>query len=298
VSAEDGSLSNPLDRFTSGGWLMSALRIAAGAALVAAVLWIAGPSSLRHLEDPSLLPLIGAGAAIHLMQRSFRVRKWQLMIAPSSLHQRSFRYLMRIQFIGMLANLALPVSDALKVWAVSRAKRDVAFGAKTILVEMSLHSCAIGVAGAIAAAAARWWDGALWGAVGVMIVGPLAVVVVARRVRRPAGEYRDTAPQVLLFNVLETTCQLAIYAIAFSALGSDVDTVRVLALAPVLYLVDLANFTPSGLGLREALFAAVLSVLPNGDAQTGVAIGLLISSMLLLATLIGGAVALAIPQRE
>jgi hypothetical protein len=275
---------------------MGALRVALGAALVGGVLWFAGTDSLRHLGDPALFPVIGAGAAIHLVQRGFRLRKWQLMIAPSGLVQRSFRYLVRIQLIGMVANLALPVSDALKVWAVSRDKRDLALGAKSIVMEMSLHSSAVGVAGAVAALAAGWWERALWGAIAVMALVPLGVVALAQRLRRPAGVVRAATLPVLALNALETGCQLAIYALAFGALDVGVDPLRVLALAPVLYLVDLINFTPSGLGLREALFAGVLAVMPNGDAQTGVAIGLLISTMLLLATLVGGGVALALPR--
>ena len=69
-----------------------------------------------------------------------------------------------------------------------------------------------------------------------------------------------------------------------------------MALSPVLYIVDLLNFTPSGLGLREALFAAVMQVMPNASADVGVAAGLVLSSMLLLATLGGGGLSLLLSR--
>ena len=65
-----------------------------------------------------------------------------------------------------------------------------------------------------------------------------------------------------------------------------------IALAPVLYLADLLNFTPSGLGLREALFAGLSLWVPTITSEIGVAAGLVISSCLLLATLVGGGGAL------
>lgn len=71
-----------------------------------------------------------------------------------------------------------------------------------------------------------------------------------------------------------------------------------LVLSPILFLSDLVMVTPSGLGLREAIFAIVLQTLSGAPPGAAVAVGLLITTMLLLTATIGGAVALAVPQSD
>ncbi len=293
-----GRPPNPLERFTAGGWSRGLLRLALGLVLVALVLRFAGGDSWRHLEHPGLLPLIATGALIHVVQRMARIRKWQLMIAPTSLMQRSFSYLLRIQLIGMVANLALPVSEAVKVWAVSRNAADARLSAKSIVLDLCLHTSLIGLVGVTAAALAGSRVRIIWAVSLTMLAAPLTVLAVARRwplARPESGGIADVAPTLWGFAMVETICQVSIYAIAFGALGVPVEPLELLALAPVLYIVDLLNFTPSGLGLREALFAGVLQGIVQGSSDIGVAAGLLISSMLLLATLGGGGLALLIP---
>lgn len=290
---------NPLERFTSGGWLKGLLRLGLGVLLVGAVLSFTGRDSWQHLDDPALVPMVGLGALVHLVQRVARTRKWQLMLAPTHVEQRPFRYLLRIQLIGMVANLALPVSEALKVWAVSKSKSQTTIAAKSIVVDLATHTALIGAVGLVAAAVASWWEPAIWAVSAVMLLVPIAVMALARRWPAPlpgSGRIVDLRADVWALAAVETACQASVYAIAFTAIGVRVELLEVLALAPVLYIVDLLNFTPSGLGLREALFAAVLEVMPGASADIGVATGLLISSMLLLATLVGGGFALVFPE--
>ena len=285
---------NPLERFTSGGWVKGLLRFGLGVALVGLVLVFVGGDSWQHLNDPALLPMIGSGAVIHLLQRTARIRKWQIMIRPSGVTSRSYLYLLRIQLIGMVANMALPVSEAVKVWAVAKDRSDVKVSAKSIVVDMATHTSLIGLVGVVACAAAGWWEPALWVVSLTMLLGPLIVIAVARRWPKTAPIIDDTL-SVWGLAALETACQVSLYAIAFHAIDVPITTWHVLGLAPVLYIVDLLNFTPSGLGLREALFAGVLAVMPGVTADLGVATGLVISSMLLLATLVGGGLALLLP---
>lgn len=292
---------NPLERFTSGGWIKGVARLALGVALVAAVLHFVGGDSWHHLDDPALLPLVAAGALIHLCQRLARIRKWQLMLAPTSVIKRRYAYLLRIQLIGMVANLVLPVSEAVKVWAVSKNRDDVKVSAKSIVLDMAIHTAQIGLVGVVAGAIAGWFEPAMWAVSITMLVAPLVAIGVLRHYPRPppeSGTISDVAPVVWGLAGVETCCQVGIYAIAFTAIGVHATLLQVLALAPVLYVVDLLNFTPSGLGLREALFAAVMSVLPGATPDIGVAAGLLISSMLLLATLVGGGLALLLPAPQ
>ena len=174
-------MKNPLDRLTSGGWAKGLLRLSVGVVLVVVVLRFAGGDSWRHLRNPALIPLIVGGALIHLAQRCARVRKWQLMLVPSGVIQRPFSYLLRIQLIGMVANLALPVSEAVKVWAVSKDRIDARIGATSIVIDMAMHTALVGMIGIVSLLASGWWEPALWAVAAVMTLAPLAVIGVALR---------------------------------------------------------------------------------------------------------------------
>ncbi len=290
---------NPLTELTSGGWKRGLLRLAVGMALVAGVLHFVGEDSWRLLDDPALFGAVAAGAVVHLAQRLMRVEKWRRMLTPTSVAQRSLPFLLRIQLIGMVANLMLPVSEAVKVWAVSRTRADVRVATTSIVVDMAMHTALVGLLGAGAALLLAWWDITVWAAALTMGVAPLGVMVAARHVlaRSPSGRLVDARPDVWALAAGETACQIGLYVIAFTSMGASAEPLRIVALAPVLYIVDLLNVTPSGLGLREGLFAVVLGALPDASAELGVATGLLVSSMLLTATLVGGGLALLLPNR-
>jgi uncharacterized membrane protein YbhN (UPF0104 family) len=116
--------------------------------------------------------------------------------------------------------------------------------------------------------------------------------------RESATGIRVAEPRVIGWCVVETACQIVLYGLALHALGVPITVTLILALSPVLFLADLIMITPSGLGMREALFAVVLPLLAGATAETGVAAGLLVSSMLLVATLAGGGLALLLPREE
>ena len=185
-------LKNPLERLTSGGVGGGLIRFAVGMLLVAGAMHFAGGDSLAHLKDPALLPVIALGAVIHLVQRVARIRKWQAMLERTQVRQRSLKALLRIQFIGMIANLVAPVSEALKIWAVSTNKADAKVATLSIVVDLAMHTCGIGVAGIAALALFGWADPLAWAAAAIMTVGGVGVVVVARvafarAIRRPSA---------------------------------------------------------------------------------------------------------------
>src|SRR5690606_235695 len=113
-------------------------------------------------------------------QRAARIKKWQLMIAPTSVEQHPYSFLLRIQLIGMVANLAVPVSEAVKVWAVARNKAEVKIAVKSIVVDMALHTGLVGLTGAVAALLAAWWTPAIWAASLAMLFGALIVIGVSQ----------------------------------------------------------------------------------------------------------------------
>ncbi len=140
---------NPLERFTSGGWTKGLLRLALGLGIVAAVIGLFGRDSLELLLDRKVAVMLGLGATVHFAQRVFRILKWARMIEPAGLVQRPWTFLLRIQLIGMIGNLLLPVSEPLKVWAVAGNRRQVLWASESVVVETALHASLIGAAGAI-----------------------------------------------------------------------------------------------------------------------------------------------------
>jgi uncharacterized membrane protein YbhN (UPF0104 family) len=131
----------------------------------------------------------------------------------------------------------------------------------------------------------------------VIFAAPLLLLLALQHwPREPASSIRVVDVKVIAWCALETVCQVMVYAIALRALGVPVAVATILALSPILFLADLIMITPSGLGLREALFGAVLPLLSGAAADTGVAAGLLVSTMLITATLVGGGLALLLPR--
>lgn len=296
--AGDHAHRDPLHRLTSGGWLKGLARLAVGAALVTAVLYWSGEEVLERVLDPALIPAVLGGATVHALQRVARLRKWAAMIEGAGLVPISFRHLVRIQFIGMAANQVLPVSEALKIWAVSRSRADVIVATDSLVRDTALHSAMIGAFGlvgfSLASSVRSPWVVA---AAAAMVLVPLAIIAALGRLRRASARPIATwRPDILAWTAVETVCQLAVYAIGARAIGVAVSTSELLALAPLLYVSDLMMLTPSGLGLREALFGLVFGALSSDPTGAGVAAGLTISAMVLLASLAGGGVALLVPS--
>ncbi|MFP6684882.1 MAG: lysylphosphatidylglycerol synthase transmembrane domain-containing protein [Polyangiaceae bacterium] len=290
---------DPLQRFTSGGWKRGVIRLLVGVVLVVGVISYTGTEPLKRLLDPNVALFLLLGAVVHLGQRAARILKWSYMIEGTVLVQHGWRYLLRVQLIGMMGNLLLPVSEGLKVWAVSRTRVQAKIGVESIAAETALHALFVGAAGALGVAFVATAPTTLKWVSGVVVAAPLALLVVLNRwPRESATGIRVAEPRVIGWCVVETACQLFLYALALHALGVPISVTLILALSPVLFLADLIMITPSGLGMREALFAVVLPLLAGATAETGVAAGLLVSSMLLVATLAGGGLALLLPREE
>lgn len=287
---------NPLERFTSGGWLKGLVRLAIGIGILAAVLHWGARAAVDKLVEREVTAALALGAAIHLVQRIARILKWARMIEPSGLVERRWTFLLRVQLIGMLANLLLPVSEALKIWALSRNRRDILVTTESLFLDVALHNamvCGLGVLGVIALGASA--GSVLRAAAWLLTLAPLLLIMALQWRNRKHRTMRLADARVLGWCGLETVCQVAIYAIAFRAIGIDVGVVHVLALSPLLFLGDLVMVTPSGLGLREALFAVVLQTLSGAPADTSVAVALCVTTMLLVASAVGGTLALAAP---
>ena len=289
-------LANPLERFTSGGWAMGVLRLALGLAVLGVVVRFVARDAVTLILKRGVTSTLLLGVPVYLAQRAGRIEKWRRMIEHSGLVARRFTFLMRVQLIGMVANLIVPVSEALKIWAVSRDRRDVLPAGESVLLDGMLHSAMVGVLGLFGTVVLASSSVALRTAAVATTLIPLALIAALQWRGRSRRTIHVGDARVLGWCALETTCQVFIYAIAFRAIGVRIGVPEVLALSPLLFLADAVMLTPSGLGLREALFAVVLRTLSSAPADASVAAALLITCILLTATAAGGLLALLVPR--
>ena len=294
----DQRFASPLERFTSGGWTQGVLRLALGLGVLAIVVHFAARDAVTLLLDRGVTAALLLGVPVHLLQRALRIEKWRRMIEHSGLVTRRFTFLMRVQLIGMMANLLLPVSEALKIWAVSRDRRDLVPAGASLVLDGMLHAAMVGGLGLIGAMAAASSSVTLWTAAAAMALAPLTLIAALQWRGRRRRTIHVLDARVLLWCALETVCQVSLYAIAFRAIGVGAGVSQLLALAPLLFLADLVMVTPSGLGLREALFAVVLQTLSGAPADASVAVALLVTAILLVASAIGGVLALLVPAES
>lgn len=298
TDAPEERLVNPLERFTSGGWGKGLLRLALGLGVLAVVLRFAARDAVTVILDRDVGWTLLLGVPVHLLQRAGRVEKWRRMIEHSGLVARRFTFLLRVQLIGMVANLLLPVSEALKIWAVSRSRKDLVRAGESLVIEGLLHSATVGALGLCGAIVTASASVALWAAAAAMTLLPIALIAALQWRGRRRRTIHIIDARVLLCCALETACQVFLYAIACRAIGIEIGVSQVLALAPLLFLGDVVMVTPSGLGLREALFSVVLQTLSGAPADASVAVALLITAILLVASALGGALALVVPAES
>lgn len=294
------TIEHPLERFSGGGWLRGLARLGAGLAVLGVVLVWTGGEALEALWRIELLPWLLGGAALAGSQRALRVYKWAgLVESAPSLRSRPLGWLLRLQFVGLLANLLLPVSEALKIWAVSQDRRGVPRAVESLTVDTALLTAAAAAVG-LPGAALVYGEGASgWPLVcALALLVASAALLAALRWRpwaRADGERVRWGLAAVGWSLVEAGALCGVYVLAMGALGLELSWSQSLALLPLLYLGHLVMLTPSGLGVREALYAAVFGGLLETPGETAVAVGLLVSSMQLVVALVGGGVALAWP---
>ncbi|MEO1266766.1 MAG: lysylphosphatidylglycerol synthase domain-containing protein, partial [Myxococcota bacterium] len=297
VEEQQPEEAHPLDRLTQGGWGRGVLRLGVGGGLLALVLALTGPEALGELWKVQHLPLLLVGALLSATQRVVRVGKWAGLVEQTELLRRPLSYLVRIQFVGLLVNVLVPLSEVLKMWAVCRNRSDTPLVLETLTVDIALLSATVGVMGLGVGAALAWLGAASWW---VWLPGGVlatAAVAVLATVRWRSGAVQVTQTAVAM-SVVEALCLLGVYGAAMASLGLPMEGLVLVAVYPLLYLSHLVALTPSGLGLREGVFALVFAGMSETPMQTAAAVGLMVSAMHLVMTLVGGALALALPGRS
>ncbi|MEM1030855.1 MAG: lysylphosphatidylglycerol synthase transmembrane domain-containing protein [Myxococcota bacterium] len=277
------------------------VRLGLAVVVLAVVLRFGGSEVWTKVAHPEVVPWLLLGAGVHLGQRAARMAKWSDMLRDIPVRRRDFQFLFRTQLVGMLANLVAPVSEALKIGALARDRSEAVVVSTTIVADVALHAAGMGVVGVLGALVLGIRHPLVGG--GALAVSALATLILLglqRWPRRARGRIRYARGRTLAWTTAEVALQVAVYLIAFRALRVDVGPGRVVAIAPLLFLGDAITVTPSGLGLREGLFAAIFEVLGGAPADTAIAVGLTISAMMFAAALAGGVPALLLrgPARD
>ncbi|MBI5487251.1 MAG: flippase-like domain-containing protein [Deltaproteobacteria bacterium] len=295
----DQPLRHPLDRLTAGGWVAGLARLAAGAALLTILVVVVGTDVLAPLLRFENAGLLLGGAVLVFAERFVRILKWHAILQGLPLVPRNWTFLLRLQLVGLLANLAIPSSEPLKVWAVCRTRRDIVLASETLVLDIAALSAAVGLGAlivaaalALAAAAPGWLP-----LPGAMLLALSAGVVAAIRwrPRRDPNAVPRLPPRAWALSAAEAGCVYGIHFAAMTAAGVPMGWAWAAAILPLLYLGQLVMLTPSGLGVREALFALIFSGISASPGKTGVAVGVCVSAMYLAVAVAGGAAALAWP---
>jgi len=280
---------HPLDRLRGGGLRGGILRVGLGALVLGLVLYLGGADAWTRVARPEVIPWLVAGALTHLLQRTVRIAKWADMLAETPLRRRDFRYLLQTQLIGMLANLIIPVSEAVKVWAISRDRTDAVIGSTSIVGDTAMHAAGMGATGVIGAALIGSHEPVILAGGGALLGLSIVAVLVCRMWPKVArGRVRYGRSRTWFWLLWEVALQCITYGLAFRAIGLELPTATIMAIAPLLYLADIVMVTPSGLGVREGLFAAVLQLVEGAAPDAAIAVGLMVSAMMFGASLLGG----------
>lgn len=289
--------AHPLDRLAGRGWAGGLARLAVAAVVLAVVLTVTGSEALDQLLDARHAPAFAAGAVLVGVQRVVRIVKWSRLVKRAGLLPRALGDLLRVQFVGLLANLAIPVSELLKIWAVSRDRSDAPHAVETIAVEVAWLSAIVGLlglgAGATLALSGATEAGWLWAPGAGLLATSLGTL--GGLWFQPKSRKVPTLASTVLLSAVEAVCILGVYAIAMQSLGLGLEPLTLVAVYPLLYLGHLVVLTPSGLGVREALFALVFAQVSDTPAKAATAVGLMVSASQLALTLAAGGVALLVP---
>ncbi len=305
LDRKDTAVQHPLERLTGGGWRKSILRLFLGVLLLSMVLWWTGTEVIDRLWQRDTLPLLLAGVCLSILQRALRVCKWTWIVSQSGLGEYKLGYLLRIQYVGLLINLLAPLSETMKIWAISRTRKHVPVAFFTLVLDTTYLGLAVAIlgmggaglvmVGAVDAVLPLWIAGF---AVALGLVA-LTIIFFTRRWLHSRPEHAKIRKYGWMHysavGLAESVCILGTFALAMYAVGLGHSLAVLAAVYPLLFFSHLIMLTPSGLGMREAIFAAVFASVSEEPSQAAVAVGLMVSAMNLATAVLAGSTALLLP---
>lgn len=296
-----------------------ALRLLGPVMLVIVIYRLPQPAELWQLLRRTHPGFLAAALGVNLLAIHLKVVRWQIM-----LRARGFVYRTRDAWLSFTSSLYLSMLTPGRVGDALRAqylRHDLgmryAEGLASIMMD---RLCDLYVLAGLVAVAIAHYSAALgselrlvsWTVVVLTLVGPLVLLVpglaealFARAYRKLGGADADgldhflgalraQVGRPLLVTVpLTVVCFLVAATqgwLIAQALGLSLPFFEVLCLLAVASLLGLLPISVSGVGVREAFFAAVFPSLGH-DRSEGVGYGLMVFAVIYLATAALGAVA-------
>ncbi|MEM6940889.1 MAG: lysylphosphatidylglycerol synthase transmembrane domain-containing protein [Pseudomonadota bacterium] len=276
--------------------IFNLIKLAASAALVAAVIWWAdGAAVLAHLGALSLgwilLAILGLAGATAAM-----AWRWQLVAGHLGL-RLSYRAAFQEYYLATLLNQTLPGGAAGDVTRAFRARHgvDLKTAALSVAVERLLGQIAIfGVLGLGMVSALLVPGGLAWGSLATVIPPSLmAIAAVGWWLSKKGGAVGRFICLVLTLQqradlsanaVISSGCVLFSFYACARATGTVIPPEGWATLIPLVLIAMLVPLSIGGWGWREGAAAALFPLI-NAPASAGVAASLAYGSAILIAAL-------------
>lgn len=327
LTLEDGAQPAPARK--RGGGLKIMIRVVVGAGVFGFLIWRSDVGELWDtLKRADVVYLLGALGAIFsgLFTSAFR---WKAYLDALEI-PLSYATLFRLYFVGTFFNAFLPTGiggDAYKAVRLGRGKESLApafasvfldrFAGVVGMAAIGLVSSAYIVAAADADVSRGYRVPLIALGASILIIGTAALLLIGGerllgrgrlikhdgiggRVRRAmrqvhaAGRHPDAAARGYLFGVLFQGLVFTYHVMIAKALG--IDGVPIPAFASIVVISSLATMIPlsiNGLGFREGAYIWALG--RYGVAHdTALAFALLVLAALLLSSIVGGVIYVAL----
>ncbi len=290
-----------------------AFKLTVSATLLGLLLWKLGSRQVLETISGARKELLLVALLALIGQTALSTLKWRILLREQGVNGLGYPILLKIYLVGNFINLFMPsmvVGDAYRAaqlrphasgWqgALSSVLVDRATGLGALLFigllgMLHMHATALflpGLAGLVILCLLGY----------AVLLGPVGAWAASRTAGRPARlpqlvdqVVRALRPgralvAILFISVLFQFNTVVINWIYCRALGLPVNFETLLAIVPVVYLLEVLPISINGIGVREGAFAFLFGQVGQ-DAHAGVALGLCVTVMRYVAGSVGGIV--------
>jgi glycosyltransferase 2 family protein len=284
-------------------WLMFAIKLAAGIALLAFLLWHYDLRSAFQLIRSERPLMFVATVALYVASQAMSAYRWQFLAALNRIPGRYSEYL-AYYFIGMFTNVFVPGligGDALRAVYLGRQHKCIGPAFASVIADRIIGLLTLfwlAAAAALCTTQVRLPGSVLrvtLAAAGVSLFAFLAAPLVAKwassrtrfnRLLAPMIPYlcRPIAllPAIALSALLQTSLAICQYLLGIG-LGLDITLGTFVLIVPITNVVASLPLTINGLGMREAGYLLLLGLAGVSKDQA-----VALSILYFAATLVGG----------